>query len=99
MLLPLCTFMQFGQPISTRFWLLLIATIFYLTGTFGVTVFGNIPLNDALANFKADSATIEMIAEARIKFEKPWNNLNTIRTISATISIVMVILACMAHDD
>ena len=33
---------------GTSFWLLLAATVLYLVGTFGVTAFGNVPLNDQL---------------------------------------------------
>ena len=45
-LLAVSAVQQFNSGIT--FWLLLGATITYLIGTFGVTVFGNVPLNDAL---------------------------------------------------
>src|SRR5688572_10813811 len=44
-LLPLCTYLHYRQPVSPKFILLLIATALYLVGVFGVTIFGNVPLN------------------------------------------------------
>jgi uncharacterized membrane protein len=36
---------------------LLAATVIYLIGVFGVTVFGNVPLNNTLERFNLDSAS------------------------------------------
>ena len=99
LLLPVCSYVHFGQPVSIRFWLLLISTIVYLTGVLGVTIFGNIPLNDALAAFQVDSSTTAEIAGARAQFEMPWKGLNTIRTIASTLSVTLVILACISRED
>jgi uncharacterized membrane protein len=78
-----------------RFWFLLAATIVYLIGAFGVTMLGNIPLNQALDAFNLQSASEEAIAMQRAKFESRWNNLNMIRTIASTIAVILVILACL----
>jgi len=40
------TFMNLGEPLAGR---LLLAALVYLIGVFGVTMFGNVPLNNALA--------------------------------------------------
>ena len=61
-----------------------------------MTIFGNIPLNEALADFNLQSASEEAIAAQRAKFEGRWNNLNTIRTISSALSIMLVIKACLS---
>ena len=94
LLLPISTFLHYGQ---VRFWFLLAATIIYLIGTFGVTVFGNVPLNNTLERFSLKSATEEEIAAQRANFERRWNNLNTIRTVSSTLAVVFVIIACLNH--
>ena len=91
--LPLSTYLTFGQ--SPRFALLLAATLFYLIGTFGVTIFGNVPLNNMLENFKPASATDEETARQRANFERRWNNLNTIRTVSSMLAVILVIIACL----
>jgi len=98
-LLPLSTWLQYSQPLSPRFWLLLSATILYAAGVFGVTFFGNVPLNDTLGAFPLQSATAGEIAALRIGFEGPWNNLNNIRTIASTLSILLVIIACLSHTN
>jgi uncharacterized membrane protein len=91
--LPLSTFLNYGE--SPRFALLLAATIIYLTGTFGVTIFGNVPLNNALDRFNPESATDEETARQRANFERRWNNLNTIRTISSTLAVILLVIACL----
>ena len=94
-LLPLSVFLHYGQTLPARFWLLLGATIIYLLGTFGVTVFGNVPLNKMLDRFNLESASEAEIAAARTNFEKRWNNLNTVRTISSTLALIVVVIACL----
>src|SRR5664279_4283382 len=59
LLLPVSTYLNYYQHPPVRFWLLLMATIIYLTGAFGVTVLGNISLNNALAKFNLDGASAE----------------------------------------
>jgi uncharacterized membrane protein len=91
--LSISVFLHYGQ--SPRFWLLLAATVVYLSGTFGVTVFGNVPLNNALDRFASESTTENEIAAQRTNFERRWNNLNTIRTVSSTLTTILVIIACL----
>jgi uncharacterized membrane protein len=98
-LLPLSTYMHYGQPLSARFWFLLAASITYIVGVFGVTMIGNVPLNDALENFQLHSASAQEIAALRTKFEAPWNNLNMVRTVASTLAIVLVIIACLNPKD
>lgn len=82
-LLPISAFIHYQNPLSTRFWYLLFAAIIYLAGVMGVTISGNIPLNQMLDNFNLHSASLEEIAHQRAKFELPWNRLNNIRTITS----------------
>ncbi len=94
-LLPLSTWLQYGQPVSLRFQLLLCATVIYWVGVSGVTMLGNVPLNEALDSFNVQTASVEEIAAQRAAFESPWNQLNTIRTIASVLAIVLVIIACL----
>lgn len=93
--LPLCTVLHYQQPIGPVFLLLLAASVVYAAGTFGVTIFGNVPLNEMLDKFNLSSATPEAIAAQRAKFEIPWNRLHTIRTIASVVALVMVVMACI----
>jgi uncharacterized membrane protein len=98
LLLPLSTYLNFTQPLSFRFWLLLTATLTYFVGAFGVTIFGNVPLNNSLESFKQLNVTSETINIQRNMFEGKWNNLNTIRTISSVTTLILVIIACIYND-
>jgi uncharacterized membrane protein len=94
-LLPLAAWLQYGQPVSLRFYLLLAATLVYGIGTFGVTIGGNVPLNNALDAFNIQAASAEEISQFRVQFEKPWNKLHSIRTIANAIALILVLIACI----
>lgn len=96
LLLLISTICSYGE---TRFWLLLAATVVYFAGVFGVTVFGNVPLNNQLERFDLQSATDNEISAQRANFETRWNNLNTIRTVTSTIVIIMVVIACIIKSE
>jgi len=95
LLLPLSTYFAYRDGFSLRFWLLGAATLVYLAGSFGVTVFGNVPLNNMLADFDLQSASRDIIASQRIKFEQPWNRLHNIRTWASVLWLILVVLACI----
>ncbi|MBL0741085.1 anthrone oxygenase family protein [Chryseolinea lacunae] len=97
-LLPVATYQQFAQPMPARFWFLLAATLAYGVGVFGVTVVGNVPLNEALAAFDVASASPTSVAARRLSFEQPWNSLNMVRTVCAFFSIAFVILGCLSAE-
>jgi len=98
-LLPLCSFLHYQSPVPTRFWLLFGATVLYLIGVMGVTVFGNVPLNDALDKFNLSNADSMEIAKQRLDFEGRWNSLNNVRTWSSLASLTMILVACIYHED
>jgi len=97
-LLPLSAYLHYGQPVQVKFWLLVAAALCYIIGTFGVTIFGNVPLNNALDVFDLKSATAEAMRMHRDSFEATWNSLNTIRAVMATLAIALVIIACLCPD-
>jgi uncharacterized membrane protein len=94
-LLPLASYLYYSQPISSTFWVLILATGIYLVGVMGVTALGNIPLNEALDQFNFQGASPETIHHQRVLFEQPWNRLNSIRTVSAIITLLLVLYACV----
>lgn len=98
-LLPISTFMHYTNPANLRFWLLLAATVVYAIGVFGVTAFGNVPLNETLAAFNLTAASASEVATARINFEAPWVNLHTIRTVASVVVVVLMISACLSSDE
>lgn len=62
---------------------LLTGSLLYLIGTFLVTAFGNVPLNDQLA---AVSATSPDSVDLWQRYLKRWTMLNTVRTAAAMIA-------------
>ena len=87
-LLPVFYFNLYSQNV---FWLFLFALIIYSIGVFGVTLIGNIPLNELLDKTKLESISLEEIKSLRRTIEIRWNNLNLIRCISSAITFLILV--------
>jgi len=85
--LTLTTFRQLAQP-SSLFWLA--GTVIYIVGTIGVTIAGNVPLNDALAVVNPDSAAG---ATLWARYLTDWTFWNHVRTVAAAVAAVLFTLA------
>ena len=72
--------------------LYLAGATFYSVGTFLVTVFGNIPLNDRLA---AVSAAAPDAAELWMHYLKRWTMWNHVRAAAAMLAALMYVLGLM----
>lgn len=96
-LLPISVFLFRGQ--QPVFIFLLIAALAYLIGVFGVTVAGNVPMNDTLDKFDISNSTAEAIKQMRDNFESRWNFLNNIRTSFSVISIILVVCSCIWNRE
>ncbi len=93
--LGISTIQQYHSGIP--FWLLLAATVIYLIGTFGVTAFGNVPLNDALdALDLAELSEVKRIA-FRSTYEQKWNRLHLIRTVFAVVAFLTSLIGAYAQ--
>lgn len=86
--LPFITFAYGGDFGSPKFTLFAVAAIFYTLGMFGITMVGNVPLNDRLARVDIHHASDKELTRVRDWYENPWNRLHAIRTIAGIISIV-----------
>jgi uncharacterized membrane protein len=80
------------------FWVFISSLVIYLIGVFGVTVFGNIPLNEILDKTNLETITIEEVNTLRQNIEAKWNNLNLIRSISSAITFLLLILSYVFID-
>jgi uncharacterized membrane protein len=96
LLLPLSAYLSYRTGNNPQFILLLLASAFYIIGSFGVTAAGNVPLNNALDAFNPDTATPEAISNARQAFEARWNSLHTIRTWASLAALVLSVMACLS---
>ncbi len=93
--LPVATWLSYNEGINFSFCLLLSATLIYVVGVFGVTIFGNVPLNNILEKFDINAASHQELLSLREKFEASWNKWNLIRTVAAVLSFFLVILSIL----
>ncbi len=77
---------------GSLFWFLLFSTITYLLGTFAVTAFGNVPLNDTLEALNLSALSETKILEFRKHYEVKWNRLHLIRTLFAVLSFLIALV-------
>lgn len=80
------------------FWLFVFTLVIYWIGVFGVTVSGNIPLNEILDKTNLESITSEEIKTLRKSVEVKWNNFNLIRCISSAITFLILIVSFLILD-
>jgi len=78
-----------GTPSAAYY---LVGALVYVIGTFLVTVFGNVPLNDQLA---AVSATDPASVSLWELYLDRWTLLNTVRTVAAVAAVLMFTLGLM----
>lgn len=97
-LLPLAAYLHRAPAGSPVFLLLCTSAIIYITGAFGTTIFGNVPLNEMLERFDLASASAEEITRTRTRFEGLWNALHQVRTIAVVASLILVIVACISRS-
>ncbi len=82
----------FKNTNTTSLWLFLIAAILFFIGVGLITVFKNVPINEILDKTVLETATQMELADLRKIFEKPWNQWHMLRTISALVAFVLLII-------
>ncbi|MDJ0704545.1 MAG: DUF1772 domain-containing protein [Leptolyngbyaceae cyanobacterium MO_188.B28] len=87
LLLAISALRQWDQP-GAIYWIL--GSLLYLIGTIGVTVLGNIPLNDALAIVSPDSAEGTTLW---VKYLTDWTFWNHVRTLAGFLAAVLFTLS------
>lgn len=80
---------------SNIFWLFIIAFVIYWVGVFGVTIFGNIPLNEKLDKTNLETTTPEGLKALRMTIEDKWNKFNLIRSYSSVITFILLIISSL----
>ena len=89
-------YFQFREGVDVKFYLTLASALIFLIGTIGVTFFGNVPLNVALD--KIDLTQISEMDKGRVAFEVKWNLLNNIRTMSAMIGLILLVIPLVMKE-
>lgn len=91
-LLPIFYFNLYPNNI---FWVFISTFIIYWVGAFGVTIFGNIPLNELLDKTSLANVSLEELKTLRTSIELKWNNFNLIRSISSAVSFTLLIISVL----
>lgn len=78
------------SPAANR--LALLAGVIYLVGVIGVTIVGNVPLNDELAAIRPDAPTA---ANVWTHYLASWTALNHVRAAAPIASTVLFMLALL----
>lgn len=86
-ILMVSLFLNWKQPNAAY---LLVGSLLYLVGTFGVTIAFNVPLNDALAVVKPNSSESTTLWT---KYLTDWTFWNHVRTIAALIAATVLTLS------
>ena len=89
--LVITIYLQFNN--KTVFVLVLASTIIYLIGTFGVTAFGNVPLNNELEALNITKLNLIKLKDFRTYYESAWNHFHGIRTISSMVSFILLLIS------
>jgi uncharacterized membrane protein len=74
--------LRWGQPGAS---LVLAGSLLYLLGTIVVTIAFNVPLNDALAAVKPESAEGAMLWAAYLSRWTAWNHVRTLAALAAAV--------------
>lgn len=82
-----------GNP--RRGWYLTTAAATYVVGVLGVTIGGNVPLNDSLDAVALSSLSDDVVERTRTEYETPWNRWHNLRTAASVASFAIATAAAM----
>jgi len=97
--LPVAAWQNYNGASPTAFYCFLAAAILYAAGVFGVTIFGNVPLNERLDKFDIAGSTTEAIKAMRQQFESKWNAWQHVRTYAGILSFALAIIALVKKSS
>jgi uncharacterized membrane protein len=96
--LPIAAWMTYKNGAAPSFYFLLAAAIVYAVGVFGITMAGNVPLNNMVDKFDIGNASVEALRSMRDKFENKWNTLQHVRTLANITAFVLSIIALIKRS-
>ena len=74
----------------------LLASAIYLVGCIGVTIVGNVPLNNALA--AASPRAHREAASLWTRYLDEWTRWNTVRTLASAVSAILFTVALVSKE-
>lgn len=94
LLLVLASGLYARRPRGRQSGLVLAATLVFWVGSLGVTVGGNIPLNEQLASYAP--GTPASAVTVRQQFAQPWNRWHEVRTVASTVALALLLGTCLS---
>jgi uncharacterized membrane protein len=88
----------YRRPRSGQFWLVALACVLYIGGSFLLTSFVSVPMNNQLAAVDLD-APAQVLADARDAYEGPWGFWNGVRAVFSVLAFLALIGACLLRED
>jgi len=98
-IIGLAAFLQFRSGDTRRGWILIGALGTYVIGVLGVTIGGNVPLNDALDAFDLAGSTDQAINDRRHTYETPWNRWHYLRTAANVAALALTAAAALVATE
>jgi uncharacterized membrane protein len=98
-LLPLAAIQHWGAP---QFPLLVAAALLHIIGANGVTVVGNVPLNDRLDKVNVaqlGEAEAERVRQAFQGEGSAWMRFHHIRTLASIAAAALVLMVCLSKNS
>lgn len=86
--LAISSLLKWHQPSAAY---LLLGSLLYLVGTFGVTMIGNVPLNEALAKVNPESTDGANLWASYLTNWTMWNHLRTVAALAAAASFTIAL--------
>ena len=87
--LVVVAWINWHQPDSA---LILAASLLYLVGCIGVTMFGNVPLNNALAVVQPGTPEAAALWQRYLDVWTPWNHVRTAAPLAAAVLFTIALL-------
>ena len=79
--------------------LLATATGVYVVGLLGVTMGGNVPLNNALEAFDLPGASADALHERRASYERSWNRWHALRSGAVVVAFALATLSATVDSE
>ncbi len=95
LLLPLTAFLYRNR---VQFYLLIAAAALHIIGSIGITIVGNIPLNERLDKLDTRIISESEAEQIRRAFQgagSPWMRFHAVRAICAVIATGLIFVACL----
>jgi len=98
LLLPIAAFLYRG---AEQFPLLVVVSVLHIVGVNGITIVGNVPLNNGLAKVNVDKLSETEAEQIRGTYHgqgSSWMRLHNLRTLVAVVATATIFIVCLSNQ-